>query len=336
MKKLLLIVAVLLVAATPPLAGLMAKEIELAPVLVEGVGVPGHFYNMAPSPKFPTEQELSWDDGTDAGFYFPGSYSPYATTFTAPADCHLVRYRFYWYGGGSVNVDCLLYADDGGGTPHTPTGSTLFTVAGNSGSTSFDWFEVDVSAEGVTLSNGDIFHPGWSHTSTTAGVLLDDFVSGSYACWLWLGMWYDYSPYNTHMMRVVVNDDADGPYGDQYNPGDGDTAAPDTNIVWHCYDDDIGVDSDTINTDSMLVEVAKSKVSGTITITGDPSDYEVTFDPDSDFTEGDTVNVTLSPPDYAILDLLTNSMDEVTYSFTIGPYVTIQSTSLGYIKAIYE
>ena len=47
---------------------------------------------------------------------------------------------------------------------------------------------------------------------------MDSPNSGSYACWLTLGGWYDYHNNYTHMMRVVVNDDFDGPYASGQDP----------------------------------------------------------------------------------------------------------------------
>ncbi len=284
------------------------------------------------------ETELLWDDGVDNGAYFSSSYVPYATTFTAPADCYLVTYRFYWYNGGNVDLDCLLYDDDGGGVPHTPTGSTLFTVTGNTGTTSYDWFEVDVSGEGVTFSNGDIFHPGWSATYSGCGLLMDTPNSGSYSCWLTLGGWYDYSNYNTHMMRVVVNDDFDAPYAADQNPADGASGVDvDADILFDIQDDDVGVDSSTITTNSVVVtDDTKAVISGTVAVDdGDPNDVHVTFDPDSDFTEGVTVTVTVSPSGNKILDDLGNEMAEDSWSFTV--FMTgVKSASIGEIKASFK
>jgi hypothetical protein len=283
------------------------------------------------------ETELSWDDGTTTGSYFSSSYSPYATTFTAPADCHLVTYRFYWYNGQNGDIDCLLYADDGGGAPHTPTGSTVFTVTDNVGTTSYDWFDVDVSGEGVTFSNGEIFHPGWSHSQTNGGLFMDSAVGGSYACWLWLGSWYDFSGNFVHMMRVVVNDDFDPPYAADQDPADGATGVPvDADILFDIQDDDVGVDSSTIDAASVEVtDDTKATITGTITVDdSNPNDVHVTFDPDSDFVEGSTVTVTVSPGGGEITDLLGNGMAEDSWSFDVW-YAAVESASLGEIKASF-
>ncbi len=289
------------------------------------------------------ETELSWDDGVHCGVYFSGAMSPYATTFTAPAACHLQTYRFYWYGGSSMDVDSLLFADDGGGTPHVPTGSTLFTVTFNSGSVSDDWIEVDVSGEGITFANGEIFHPGWSFAAGTGkGVRCDNAVSGSYSCWTTSGGWLDYSGSYTFMVRAVVNDDMDGPYADEQDPADGETNVPyDADIVFHVKDDDVGVDISSINTDSVLVDKeipvdGRFEVTGTISIDdSDPNDVIVTFDPDSDFEDGAWVTVIVSPTDHEIIDELGNEMAEDSWEFFVE-WSAIKSSSLGEIKANFK
>ncbi len=311
----------------------LAREIEISHADAGGLSILSHF-----SPVFAGkgETELLWDDGTSVSSYFQNGYVPYATTFTAPADCHLVRYRYYWYNGGNVDVDGLLFADDGS---NTPTGSTLFTVTGNSGTTSYDWFEVDVSGEGVTYNNGDIFHPGWTWAAAGSwGVMLDSAVSGSYACWLTLSSnWYDYSGNYVHMMRVVVNDDMDGPYASDQDPANGAVSVPvDADILFDIQDDDVGVDSGTINANSVIVEEDGSPISGTISVDdGDPNDVHVTFDPDSDFGEGVSISVTVSPSGNEIMDDLGNVMAEDSWSFETW-YDGIESTSLGTIKAEFK
>jgi len=292
----------------------LAKEIELTVSNAPDTGLAVQSEPVSPTsgalrylPPPPGETELYWDDGTDCSSYFTNSYSPYATTFTAPSDCWLVTYRLYWYGGGSVNINCLLYNDSGG----TPTGSTLFTVTGNSGSASRQWVDIDVISAGATLTSGQVFHPGWSHTSTSAGVLMDT-AHHTGSCWLWLGYWYDYSPYYTHMVRVVIDDDYDGPYVDGQDPADGDWTADNTQLVFHAKDDDKGVDEGTI--DCAVDDGTKADVPGTLDITGTPADYTCTFTPDSPFGDG-TFGVTVPG---TLADLLGNEMgSDATWSFGV-------------------
>ncbi|MCX7021533.1 MAG: Ig-like domain-containing protein [bacterium] len=296
----------------------MAKEYVLEADSAPDTGLAIQYVPVAPTsgglrylPPPPGETELYWDDGVDCGSYFSSSYSPYATTFTAPSACHLVTYRLYWYGGGSVNINCLLYNDSGG----TPTGSTLFTVTGNSGSASFAWVDIPVSSAGATLTSGQVFHPGWSHTSGSAGVLMDNPKHAG-SCWLWLGYWYDYSPYYTHMVRVVIDDDATGPYVDGQAPADGGWTNDNTQLVFHAKDDDKGVDDTTI--DVSVDDGSRADVPGSLDITGTPADYACTFYPDSPFDDG-TFDVTVPG---SLADLLGNEMgDDEVWSFSVDTTV---------------
>jgi hypothetical protein len=95
------------------------------------------------------------------------------------------------------------------------------------------------------------------------------------------------------------------PYVDGRSPASGATGvALNSNIVFHVKDLDDGVDSSTI---TMTVEGA----SVTPTVTGTSADYTVTYNPPSDFTNSQVVNVTASAS-----DLAGNSMGVTSWSFT--------------------
>lgn len=153
------------------------------------------------------EVELYWDDGTPTSTIFDAAVTPFATTFTAPADCQLMAYRMFWRNmdgsGANVDVTCRLYADDNG----EPTGDTIFFVDGNTGDIEDGtWFEVDVSGENIMLSEGEVFHPGWSYPGwgPFMGSQLDT-PKGSGSCFIYQGGWVDKDQEYTHMMRVVVD-----------------------------------------------------------------------------------------------------------------------------------
>jgi len=158
------------------------------------------------------ETELFWDDGEDNGFFFAGECGPFATTFTAPFDCKLIKYRLYWANvdpsqANNQPVDCYLYEDISG----VPDTAAVFTVTGNSGTTADrEWLEIDVSGENILLSAGTVFHPGWDFGYVTPpfwGVYLDDNKAQG-TCWTTAttsGDWIEWSGY-THMVRVVVDD----------------------------------------------------------------------------------------------------------------------------------
>jgi hypothetical protein len=160
-----------------------------------------------------------------------------------------------------------------------------------------------------------------------------DTAHGGYSCWLWLGYWYDYSPYYTHMMRVVINDDVDPPYADTFNPSDGGTGEPDTIIGFHVRDDDAGVNSSSI--DFVAEDESKGVIPGTLDIDdSNPNDVVCTFTPDSDLTVYDTITCTLSQ---GLADTLGNVTDyDIVWDFSVVPYTVLQPTSLGHIKAQYN
>lgn len=157
------------------------------------------------------EVELSWDDGTPTNMMITSVMTPFATTFAAPADCQLTTYRIYWRSengaGENVDVTCFLYADNSG----EPTGDPVFSLLANTGSISDStWFEVDVSGEGIMLSQDEVFHPAWSYSGAGDWDIMGsalDTPQGSGSCWttdFMTGNWFNDDGLATHMMRVVV------------------------------------------------------------------------------------------------------------------------------------
>ena len=93
-----------------------------------------------------------------------------------------------------------------------------------------------------------------------------------------------------------------------HNPTKGATGVPiDTNIVVHVTDAGEGVDQATI-----VMTVEGSLV--TPVITGTPADYTLTYNPPTDFSYGQEVNVTVAASDLADPP---NAMTPDVYSFTI-------------------
>jgi hypothetical protein len=137
------------------------------------------------------------------------------------------------------------------------------------------------------------------------------------------------------MVRAIVNDDMDGPYAADQDPADGASGVPvDSDILFDIEDADVGVDSSTIDGSSVVVtDDTKAAIPGSIGIDdSNPNDVHVTFDPDSDFTEGVTVTVTVSPSGNEITDALGNQMAEDSWSFTVEAS-GVESVSLGEVKA---
>jgi len=112
--------------------------------------------------------------------------------------------------------------------------------------------------------------------------------------------------------------DTDPPVTSSHSPAKGATGvAVSSNIIAHIKDVDSGVDQATI-----VMTVEGSTV--TPTITGTAADYTLTYNPPSDFSSSQVVNVTLDAD-----DLAGNSMTQDAYSFTCAsaPDATAPSTS---------
>ncbi len=251
----------------------------------------------------------------------------YAQWFEAPADCHILSASFYCRYDGTRDVGVW---DDDADLPATLLGSESHDF--NYGS-SWTWSDyVDLTGLGLTMSSGDKFwvgidygggsypnvgrdstNPDYGHAYTTDGTT-----------------WHSYRS-NDLMVRVKIDDDMDPPYVDGQDPADGALAPPDTDIVFHCKDDDKGVDSDTI--DFSADDGTKSDVSGSLDIDDtDPNDVVCTFTPDDDLPKG-TITCTVAG---TLADGLGNEMgSDAVWSFTAG-YVNVDEASLGEIKAGYH
>ncbi|RLC42321.1 MAG: hypothetical protein DRH49_04020 [Candidatus Coatesbacteria bacterium] len=314
---------------------IMAKEIELLPgVYSEPTEVTTSDSFSAITFLFPEEQELFNDDGSVQSAHY--GLLGQATTFEAPCDCHLVRLKYLLDGSNFTWYFDVYHTSSGNKPDHN--NPYFDEPIEHYGSHSQEWVETDVTDKGVVFSEGEVFHPYYEYAGGHGN---SDGANDApeYSNWWRFNSenWSEYSYYfGSAMLRVFINDDMDPPYADGFDPADGDTVPPDTNIVFHAKDDDVGVDSDTINTDSVVVTVGGEPVPGSLDVSGDESDYTVTFDPDSDFTQGDTVIVTLSPEGNEITDLLGNPMETVEYSFNIGSYAVIVNSSIGVIKAEYK
>jgi hypothetical protein len=282
-----------------------AKEIELAPVVTPGFGA-GDF----PNPLMRSEEELIYDNGSTSSYCPWASYSiRIGKWFDAGYACYIVRFRVYYYfTSGTQNCHAYFYDDTGG----VPDGGTLYwDEAFSPGTTSWSWYDVDAEPAEYD-SDGDFYGVfAWDDTVSTGGPGVDStiiypghdfqYYSG------WSDGWYQY------YIRAVVDDDTAPPYVDEQDPPDGGGGAPDTEIVFHCKDDDKGVDSDTI--DFTAEDETRGEVSGSLDIDdGDPNDVVCTFTPSSDLPEG-TITCTVAG---TLADGLGNEMDDdAVWSFVV-------------------
>jgi hypothetical protein len=282
-----------------------AREIELTPIEVAGSGQNGF-----PDQLTRTEEELVYDSGS-TGYYC--NWAPLSIRlgkwFEAGYPCYVVRYRVnYYYISGTENCHAYFYDDEGG----SPDEGTLYwDETFNPATTGFNWYDLDVDPPQYD-GDGDFFGTfAWDDTVSTGGPGCDltitypghdfQYYSG------WGDGWYQY------YIRAVVDDDVDPPYVDGQDPPDGGGGAPDTDIVFHCKDDDKGVDSSTIGFSAD--DGTKADVSGSLDIDdGDPNDVVCTFTPDSDLPEG-TITCTVAG---TLADGLGNEMgSDAVWSFVV-------------------
>ena len=132
------------------------------------------------------------------------------------------------------------------------------------------------------------------------------------------------------------------PYVDGMDPADGETGVPlDSLIVFHCKDDDKGVDVSTIDFIARDTSLGAGRAVGlyspTRVISGDLdiddadlNDVLCTFTPDDPFYQGDTITCTV---DGSLADVKGNEMGEdFVWSFTTYSE-TVEPTTWGAIKA---
>ncbi len=137
------------------------------------------------------------------------------------------------------------------------------------------------------------------------GVLLPGFNDAN-SPWPYTGAGPDIGAFEYGSGPAV---DVTPPYTTGHSPAKGATGvSPATNIIVHVRDDGAGVDQSSLR---MTVE------GNTVTpvITGGPSDYTLTYNPPSDFTYSQVVNVTVDARDRAAT---LNTMPRDSYSFTIA------------------
>jgi hypothetical protein len=294
-----------------------AVEYELTMDGVRSVveDVPASMSEVLTTLEYRAEEELYHDNGTNYWSHY--GLKGQASTYEAPYDCHLSKLK-YWLksAGWTYHHDC--YGDSGGTPNHNDSyfdAPIEYTPSGTG------WNTIDVGAEGVTFTSGEVFHPFMDDLSV-AGTSDDQGTisggSGGPAGSNWWQFtndsWTAYHGYfGAALVRCFIDDDMDPPYVDEQDPADGGAGAPDTEIVFHCKDDDKGVDSDTI--DFTAEDDTRGEVSGSLDIDdGDPNDVVCTFTPDSDLAEG-TITCTVAG---TLADGLGNEMDDdAVWSFVV-------------------
>ncbi|MBC8527530.1 MAG: Ig-like domain-containing protein [Candidatus Cloacimonetes bacterium] len=116
--------------------------------------------------------------------------------------------------------------------------------------------------------------------------------------------------------------DTEPPYVDNLNPDSNATNVPvDTDITFHIYDDEDGVDLDSIKVE--IQDVLYTSTNSCFYYSGTDSNYSIVINPPLDFSFGDTVYVKIRASDNSIPP---NIMPEVLYFFeciedSLPPYI---------------
>jgi hypothetical protein len=309
------VLLVLTVAALALPAAAVEYELTMDGVRSVVEAVPSNLTDVLRTFESRTETELMHDNGTIYWSHY--GLQGQASTYSAPSDCHLSKLKYYLRNAGHTYYhDCY---GDSGGTPDQNDSyfdSPIEYTPGSAG-----WHEIDVGGEGVTFSNGEVFHPFMDDlnvpgTSDNQGIISGGSGGPNGSNWWQFvgGSWTAYHYYfGAACVRVIIDDDMDPPYVDEQDPADGGSGAPDTEIVFHCKDDDKGVDIDTI--DFTAEDETRAEVSGSLDIDdSDVNDVVCTFTPDSDLAEG-TITCTVAG---TLADGLGNEMgDDAVWSFSV-------------------
>ena len=258
-----------------------------------------------------------------------------AQWFVSPAHCRVTKIVFFNRYYGTKTVAVWL---DSGGAPSYPGGeygNVSRTFTGENWMWDNPVHMVDLDIElyfgvkfwaGIHASPGRDPYIGIDKTNPDKGHARN-IGSG----WQWYGG-------QDIMVRVYLNDDWDPPYINGRDPASGATGVPyDSNIVYHVKDDDAGIKSGSVTSDTLVVtDDSKGVVTGDYSANyTDLSDITVTFDPHNDFAENAVITVTVSPVGHEIEDAVGNVMPTDSWSFTVTS-AGIESASLGEIKANWK
>jgi len=309
-----------------------------------------------------TEEELYNDNGV-AYYHWSGGIAGFASKFVAPYDCLVVAVKLCCFNSSARNFFIDILGEDPGvpGKPNRDDsllgGYETFYEGAHYSDT---WVRFDLATTPL-LSTGDVFF-----------AMSDDSIEGldnapqdnqgpgpADSAWWWFGSyWYDYDSFGAMLIRVFVDDDVSGPdttppFVEDLTPDDGDTDVPiDSDIVFHCGDDDSGVDITTIDFTAedttlgapLVVSTGAAarlgyspagEIAGDLDVDdSDPNDVVCTFTPDDDLPYEDTITCTV---DGSLADLSGNPMgDDFVGSFdTEEEPPGVAHTTWGAIKAEY-
>jgi len=280
MKKVILTALILTLAITVA----WANEITLSPDSDSHAVVTGDNPGVVPVPpkgEHNGEETLSWDDG-EMDDTWQDIFSR-AVQFTAPVDCHAIEGQVYLESDGVLFVPYFFAIyDDNGGVPGKRIGGTISTGGGIVG-----WDNIDIIPVGVTLMEGEVFYGVVVKNNSDSPVLCADTTESIHGHFYQDPSQFDWTFDETanFMLRVVVDDDMNGPFTENPNPAPGDSGLHgDTTVTFEIHDE-----THEVKSNSIIVVIGGKDVTddcsiAKISVTGD---YIVSFTPEKDFFPGD-------------------------------------------------
>ncbi len=258
-----------------------------------------------------------------------------AQWFVSPGHYKVTKLRFFnrYYGSKTVAV----WLDDGGApsAPGGEYGSRNYTFTG----TAWDWDNpIDMTSLNIELYFGVKFWAGIKSSPGRDPNIGLDNTNPDRGHSRDIGDGWEWRPGQDIMLRVYLNDDWDPPYVANQDPSPGETGVPySADIVYHVKDDDAGIRSGSVTSDTLVVtDDTNGVVTGNYTANyTDLNDVVVTFDPDNNFSEGAVITVTVGPTGHEIKDAVGNVMDTETWNFTVTT-AGVESVSVGEIKATWK
>jgi hypothetical protein len=283
---------------------------------------------------FATEQTLQWDNYPNPqGQAGADNYTDRVVVdYTAPYQCHISKLQVRAYYPQSVNpgnTTAYVY-NDSSGYPGTLLGQLDFTNIYTN-----IWQILDIGTLGIVLNNGQKFYVGVKYAPDP---------------WIMLWGWENTIPnhlyyakldsatnwtiiYNRDLLcRAIIDNDMDPPYVNGQVPAPQSNVNPPLNsIVFHCRDDDKGVNRSTI---VFSCTGNGNPIPGTLGM--DYSDIHniiCTFTPNTPIPGGICV---LCKVHSGLADGLGNATtSDITWWFTVGAN-KVRTNSLGELKAIFH
>jgi len=280
-----------------------------------------------------TEQELKYDFGsTPPPHWVTFSSSMDGRTcndFVAPYNCHISKIKLVCSGG---NMTYAYVWDNNSGYPGSIIGQTnLLFVAEN------QWVTIDIAYLNLTRNSGQTFYCGFKLGQGTGIIHSIGYETVTMPLHYYFtstngGSTWTYQANSNLYIRCIIDSDMTPPYVNGQVPAPQSNVNPPLNsLIFHCRDDDKGVDPDTI---IFTCTGNGNPIPGNLTMDdSDLHDVICTFTPNTPIPGGICV---LCNVHSGLADGLGNSTtSDITWWFTVGS-TKVRTDSLGSLKALFH